>query len=734
MKKIICAVFCVGLGVFLVGQAAGQSTGPTVTQEEVAGAVEKAVSFIKSRQLADGSWPYAKPEHVQGATALAVLALSQAGVDENDPAIAKGLAYVLSKPLSEVYNASCAAMAFESVNPARYIKGIAQARDFLVKAQKANGMWSYKLGDALRTSGDNSNTQFAILGLHAAMSVGLDVPEVVLQRAQIHYTKTQADDGGWAYRAGGKSYGSMTAAGVASLWILGARLYEVNDLCGQYRQDRCLAAGLAWLADNYTTATNPSGPAKWLYYYLYALERVGVLTGQKYIGGHDWYLDGARRIVDTQNPDGSWTSGRDQIPNTCFALLFLSKGNVPVLVNKLVHGGGWNVDPHDAANLTAYISKRFGQRVGWQSVTLDDSMETLLSAPVLYVTGIKSPDFKPDEIAKLREFFERGGFMLADACCSKREFDTNFRAFVSKVFPERHLQRLGKSTHPVYRSWFNLTNSTRSLEGIQAGCRTPLVYSAKDFSCFWEKNNVRTEEEAFQFGLNIAAYATGKERLKPKLEQAARTAERRVVAAPPGAFTFAQVVYAGRWDPHPAASERLLAFLGEKAGLTVASKPVTLPLTDENLANYPFIYLTGIGRFALGDEEKKALRRYLEKGGFLFADAACGKAEFDESFRALVGDVLGSSRLEPIGPDSPIYRMAFNTRKVRYTAAVRESDPGLDTLTLYGAKVKGRVAVVYSPWDIGCALEGFPSYGSRGLVSEDAFKVAANVVLFALTY
>ena len=97
-------------------------------------------------------------------------------------------------------------------------------------------------------------------------------------------------------------------------------------------------------------------------------------------------------------------------------------------------------------------------------------------------------------------------------------------------------------------------------------------------------------------------------------------------------------------------------------------------------------------------------------------------------------EVLPDSPLEGMPPDSPLYGIAFDTRKVTYTAAVREANPDMNTLTLYGAKIDGRTAVVYSPYDIGCALEGFPAYGSRGLVSEDAFRAAANIVLYALTY
>ena len=572
-------------------------------------------------------------------------------------------------------------------------------------------------------------------------------------------TGPQRCDGGWLIGSGGDDFRGVRplrqdaeqgrrlglraelgvirrddGGGGGALHILGARVFAEKEACGEYASDPRIAAGLSWLAKNYSVKTHPGGNQAYYYYYLYALERAGVFTGEKYIGGHDWYAEGAHVLVDAQNADGSWSSGRDVLPNTCFALLFLAKGNAPVLVNKLDYGGGWNVDVYDAANVTRYISTRFGQRVGWQRVTLDDSLETLLSAPILYVTGHDFPRMDAAGTAKMRAFFEAGGFMFIDNCCSKKETDTGVRGFAAAVFPDSPLAALDRS-HPIYRAFSNVTASEHVFEGVHAGCRDTLIYAAGDISCAWNRNDMERDKETFEFGANLAAYVTGKERLAPKLAQYKVLPSRRAATAPPGAFAFAQIVYAtGSWNPHPAAGGKLLDYLHAKAGLTVASQGVTLPLTDRNLANYPFIYLTGCKRFQLTAEEKSALREYVNRGGFLFSDAACGRAEFDESFRALMAEVFGESPLAPIPADNPVYRIGFDTSRVTYTAAVRELNPNLTALTLYGITVNGRIAVVYSPYDIGCALEQLPAYGTRGLVSEDAFKVAANVVLFALSH
>lgn len=712
---------------------AASAAGRPVTSEEVRAAIEKGIAWLKALQSNDGSWPYPTAQHALGASSLAVFSLSEAGLTASDRAVAKGVSFVAAQKPSMTYDAACQAMALASVDAAMYRDTIAVARDFLVQAQRPSGMWDYG-NTVAQAGGDNSNTQFAILGLAAAITAGLDVSPLVFDVAGRHYTATQNGDGGWGYRPGEASRSSMTAASVGALHIIGGRLYVEAARCGTYMQDRRMAGGISWLEKNFSVTTHPGGSMNHQNYHLYALERVGVLTGERCFGTHDWYIEGARYLVDTQNEDGSWTSGRDIIPGTCFAVLFLAKGNVPVLINKLRHGGDWNADIHDAENLTRYVSARLGQRVGWQSVSAGEGVEALLSAPILYVTGHSLAAPNEAETATLKAFFENGGFMLADACCGSKDFDRGIRELAQKIFPGIEFAPLDK-TEMVYRALFDLSASKRVLLGIKAGCRLNIVYAPADISCVWEKDRLPEDEEDFQFGANIAAYATGKEKLAPKLEQYRILPSKEAVRPVPGAFTFAQAMYAsGTWNPHPSAGPKLLDYLNKNAGLTVSPEQVNVPLTDRNLANYPFLYMTGSRKFSLSDEEKKAIKEYVERGGFLFADAACGSLEFDASFKSLMNEVFPASPLEAIPADSPLYRIAYDTTRVRYTAAVRELNPSLDTLMLYGVKLDKRVAVVYSPYCIGFALEGFPTYGARGLVTEDAYRAATNIVLFALSH
>jgi hypothetical protein len=144
-----------------------------------------------------------------------------------------------------------------------------------------------------------------------------------------------------APRSGGskadtQATGSMTTAGLACLFICKAHLdgtanYE-KSLKGPI--DHALRDGAAWMAKNFAVDCNPSGPAH-LFYYLYGLERAGVLLLVPKFGDHDWYDEGSREILKDQAGDGSWDAGGSgtvgPMCDTCFALLFLARGTTPMV-------------------------------------------------------------------------------------------------------------------------------------------------------------------------------------------------------------------------------------------------------------------------------------------------------------------------------------------------------------------------------------------------------------------
>ncbi len=720
--------------------------GQNISGQDVQRAIRAGTDWLQRNQDNDGRWD---DYHIEGGTtALATLALLNAGVSPDGPGMRRAIGVVRAIPLLYTYTVSLKIQALSAADPVRYRAEIKAAAEWLVRAQQRNGMWGYDAG-GLHT--DFSNSQFALLGLHEAAKAGARIPETLWRQAEKAWVFSQQNDGGWAYTPGAQpSTGSMTAAGIASLYITGNSLTTHGESgftadgqaprCGRYSEFRPIARGLDWLGRRFNATQNP-GNNSWYFYYMYGIERVGILSGMRFLGRHDWYREGAAELLIRQRGDGSWQES-SQVVDTAFSLLFLAKGHRPVLFQKLQWSADnrWNQDRNDLAHLVAFIGDRLGEPVSWEVVTLKADVRDWLAAPILYFNGHVFPTFDAAATKKLTEYVNQGGTILAEACCGRKEFADGFKAFAKVAFPEAELHRLTPD-HPVFRASFKLDGSRIELYGLEIGCRTSVFFSSNDLSCLWEQANIPVKSEAaFQLGTNIAAYATGLEPLPDKLDVvrlARPTSQPGAPDVPPrGAVFIAQLMHNGDWRPDPRVIPNLAELLHDRMGVDVVPQAEPLRATDPKLAQHPIVYMTGHFTFKLSPEEIAALRRHLERGGFLFAEACCGREAFDKSFRQLASDLFPNRPLERLPQTHPIIAGSPGVPlpKVTYKPAVQSEQPNLNQVILEAIDLEGRTAVVFSPFSLGCGIDGHTCYACRGVAAPDAKQLAANIILYALSY
>lgn len=199
--------------------------------------------------------------------------------------------------------------------------------------------------------GDNSNTQFAILGLWVARRHGIPC-ELALDRVAGRFRNSQQADGGWGYTPGMPSSPAMTCAGLLGLGVAHGAANEAaarataKDAKGTKpakdkgardpARDPAVKAGLLALG------TTIGAPGDWRavaprlagrmgrgHYFLWSMERVAVAFGLPTIGKKDWYAWGAQILVATQDADGAWRGEyAEGGVDTCFALLFLRRSNL----------------------------------------------------------------------------------------------------------------------------------------------------------------------------------------------------------------------------------------------------------------------------------------------------------------------------------------------------------------------------------------------------------------------
>jgi hypothetical protein len=515
--------------------------------EQVEPAIKKGASFLKQNQRQDGSWADIEQESRTGMTSLVTLALLSAGERSDSPTIRKAVEHLRQfgpRDLHSTYAISLQTMAFAQTDPERDRSRIAANARWLEQAQIKPedpvfwpGSWTYSESKRARP-GDNSNSQHALLGLHAASEAGVPVRPEVWQLARNYWEKCQRHDGSWAYTPDAtNSTASMTCAGVSSLIIAGLRRYQGQEFlqgdeikhCGKERVNPTIQRGIDWLANHFFTGQNFGTGQQWRFYYLSGLERTGRLAGVRFFGEHDWYRLGAAQLAHEQNEVSGFWRGvfleEDRVLATSFALLFLAKGRAPVLINKVRHGpsADWQNDPDDVRNLTSVVSRDWKNLLTWQVVDpAIASVAELLQAPIVFFNGHDVPEFNRIAKQNIREFVEQGGVIFADACCSSKEFDAGFKDLMKELFPEEQYKlRPLPEGHPVWRARHLISPNVHPLWGIERGGKTVVIYSPQDLSCYWNQMESSPANpaviKAIRIGQNAIEYATGHKLARDKL-------------------------------------------------------------------------------------------------------------------------------------------------------------------------------------------------------------------------
>ena len=374
---------------------------PGVDSKRVDEAIRKGLEFLRKAPSP------AAPKNITNSDELILLAMVHGGVPPTDTKFRELFDKMMSAPFTHTYKVSLQAMILEEMDRVRFQERIAQCAQALLDNQLKHGQWNYectgnpaplkdmatapvtkpaetggkpgaKPGTSLRGTpadlgrekppvqrhipikrtrfsasdrGDNSNSQYAALGLRACHDAGIVFPPDAIELARSWWQKNQqgaagknkpltnvatggnkntAEPGGWDYAKAGtsqeKPYGSMSAGAVSAVTIYDYMLKK------DWKNDPVVLSGLSWMDQNFTVTTNPKDYPEWQYYYLYALERVGMLYNTWMIGSHDWYKEGANYLLNAQKPDGSWMGtafkeiGAGQATwDTCFAILFLKR-------------------------------------------------------------------------------------------------------------------------------------------------------------------------------------------------------------------------------------------------------------------------------------------------------------------------------------------------------------------------------------------------------------------------
>jgi hypothetical protein len=218
---------------------------------------------------------------------------------------------------------------------------------------------------------------------------------------------------------------------------------------------------------------------------------------------------------------------------------------------------------------------------------------------------------------------------------------------------------------------------------------------------------------------------------------------------PEDVFTFARLRY-GSWRrgweiDYPDADLNLSFRLAQLTSLKVDPQGKIIDITDDQLRNYPFVYMVEPGGLELTDTEVGALRQYLLGGGFLMVDDFWGEDEWNVFYRQMKR-VFPEREAQVLEIGHPIFHAVIDLKEKPQMPSIdvwrrygvtyeREDAHNVDYRAFFDDKGRMMVFMCHNT-DLGDGWEREgedPGY-FRTFSEKQAYPMAINVIFYAMTH
>ncbi len=190
---------------------------------------------------------------------------------------------------------------------------------------------------------------------------------------------------------------------------------------------------------------------------------------------------------------------------------------------------------------------------------------------------------------------------------------------------------------------------------------------------------------------------------------------------------LALLVYGGGgdWYANPTALKNLATFCSRQLSIRLDPEEAQVEAGSPEIFNYPFVHMTGHGRWALTDAEAENLRTYLSAGGFLHIDDNYG---LDEYVRPAMKQVFPDLDFVELPFSHPVYRQPFSFPNGLPKIHEHDNKPPKG----YGLIRDGRVVCFYSTeCDLGDGWEDPEVHNNPAAKHTQALQMGANLVRYA---
>lgn len=199
-------------------------------------------------------------------------------------------------------------------------------------------------------------------------------------------------------------------------------------------------------------------------------------------------------------------------------------------------------------------------------------------------------------------------------------------------------------------------------------------------------------------------------------------------------FVFATAMYeSGDWESAPLLPANMIDSIAKYTAIPVAPKGVNVGLGTEEIFQYPFVWFTGHLPVRLSDQERKNLKLYVERGGFMVIsdhnhdiDGIFHKTVYEEIER-LFGP------FQKVPKNHEIYHCFFKFIDGP-PATTQELNGWGDQLMhheLFAISQGNRIGLLFDPKDYSSEWNFHPD--TKQFLQVDPTKFGINLIVYALT-
>lgn len=219
-------------------------------------------------------------------------------------------------------------------------------------------------------------------------------------------------------------------------------------------------------------------------------------------------------------------------------------------------------------------------------------------------------------------------------------------------------------------------------------------------------------------------------------------------------FTFARLEYdswgrRGAWrTDYPDSDLNFSYRLQQLTSMKVHPDGKIVRLTEDEVFDYPFLYMIEPGSLFFSAEEIAALRRYCENGGFLMVDDFWGEEEWNNFYQE-IKRVFPDREPEELPLEHPIFHCVYDLKEKPQVPSINAAQAGRsqgitferwDAQTPHYKAIKDdddRIMVLIchnTDLGDGWEREGEDEWYFREFSEKKAYPMGINIVTYAMTH